>query len=59
MCSKLGHSSIRPQVPSDDLHKNRATCMYMCEYVGKHFGSLSFGDGEVINNDIREFYFAH
>ena len=33
--------------------------MYVCEDVGVGFVGLSFGDGEIVDDDIGEFYLAH
>ena len=33
--------------------------MYVCEDVGVSFVGLSFGDGEIVDDDIGEFYLAH
>lgn len=33
--------------------------MDMGEYVRKYFIGFSLGDGEIINDDISQFYFPH
>jgi hypothetical protein len=33
--------------------------VYVCEDVGVGFVGLSFGDGEIVDDDIGEFYLAH
>lgn len=33
--------------------------MYMCEYMRINFVGFSFGDGEIIDDDVGEFDLAH